>query len=95
MKNLLFIFLLAVSSPNFAQSYKITYLKSSNGSLLENQDAVWVFAYDFETSITTENIQTEKVSIPFEFSRFDRKKNIFYQFAILKNDKHMNSASST
>jgi GLPGLI family protein len=83
MKNLLFIFLLLLSVKLFSQNYKITYLKSSNGSLLENQDAVWVFANANQTLLSSENIRNRKGDFPFEETIVERSSNCFYQTATL------------
>nr|WP_294775109.1 PNGase F N-terminal domain-containing protein [uncultured Flavobacterium sp.] len=83
MKNLLFVLLLFISGNSFAQNYKITYLKSSNGSLLENQDAVWVFTNANQTLLSTENIANQKATYPFEQTNIDRNSNAFYQTATL------------
>jgi GLPGLI family protein len=83
MKNLLFILLLFVSGFGFAQNYKITYLKSSNGSLLENQDAIWVFTNANQTLLSTENSSNPKATYPFEETTIDRINNVFYQTATL------------
>lgn len=83
MKKLLFFLLLSISGNSFAQNYKITYLKSSNGSLLENQDAVWVFTNINQTLLSSENIFKQKASYPFEQTTIDRNNNAFYQTATL------------
>ncbi|MBP6557415.1 MAG: GLPGLI family protein [Flavobacterium sp.] len=87
MKNLLFVLLLTISGNGFAQNYKITYLKSSNGSLLENQDAVWVFTNANQTLLSTENITNQKATFPFEQTNIDRNNNSFYQTATLNRSE--------
>lgn len=87
MKKLLFILLLLISAHCFAQSYKITYLKSSNGSLLENQDAVWVFTDANQTLLSTETISNQKAAFPFEQTKIDRSNNSFYQTATLNRSE--------
>lgn len=87
MKKLLFALLLIIFSNGFAQNYKITYLKSSNGSLLENQDAVWVFTNVYQTLLSTENITNQKATFPFEQTNIDRNNNSFYQTATLNRSE--------
>ncbi|NNT72016.1 peptide-N-glycosidase [Flavobacterium sp. IMCC34852] len=87
MKKLLFALLLSISGNSFAQNYKITYLKSSNGSLLENQDAVWVFTNTNQTLLSSENINNQKATFPFEQTNIDRKSNSFYQTATLNQSE--------
>ncbi|WP_291131296.1 PNGase F N-terminal domain-containing protein [Flavobacterium sp. UBA7682] len=87
MKNLLLLFLLVISANCFSQNYKITYLKSSNGNLIENQDAVWVFANNNQTLLSTENIRNQKADFPFEETIVDRSSNSFFQKATLKSSE--------
>ena len=87
MKNLLLFFLLVISANCFSQNYKITYLKSSNGNLIENQDAVWVFANNNQTLLSTENIRNQKADFPFEETIVDRSSNSFFQKATLKSSE--------
>jgi GLPGLI family protein len=67
--------------------YKITYIKYSNGKLIENQDPVVVFTNEKESVITSENIQAKKSSYPFEKTRINRADNSFMQLAYL-NEKN-------
>ncbi|MFN3968444.1 GLPGLI family protein [Flavobacterium sp.] len=87
MKNLLFALLLIISGNGFAQNYKITYLKSSNGGLLENQDAIWVFTNANQSLLSNENISNQKATFPFEQTNIDRKSNSFYQTATLNQSE--------
>lgn len=87
MKKLLFAILLSISGNSFAQNYKITYLKSSNGSLIEGQDPIWVFASVDKTLLSTENISNQKATFPFEQTQIDRSNNSFYQTATLKSSE--------
>jgi len=85
MKNLLSSFLMLTASTVFGQTYKITYLKSSNGTLLENQDPILVFATATQTLVSTASIVNNKATIPFEQTVIDRASNAFSQVAVLKN----------
>ena len=61
MKKITTLVLLCFFTFSKAQKgFKITYLKSSNGTLIENQDPVLVFANEFETLLTTKNMQNGK-----------------------------------
>ena len=83
MKNIRIAFLLLVFGNCFSQNYKITYLKSSNGTLLENQDPIVVFTNINRTLLTTESIYNLKSLFPFEQTSIDRINNSFSQFAAL------------
>jgi GLPGLI family protein len=83
MKNIRIAFLLLAFGNCFSQNYKITYLKSSNGTLLENQDPIVVFTNINRTLLTTESIFNLKSLFPFEQTNIDRINNSFSQFAAL------------
>lgn len=62
---------------------KVTYLKTSNGKLVENQDPIVVFSNLITTVITTKNILDKKAEWPYEQSYVDRKTGLYYQIAQL------------
>jgi GLPGLI family protein len=95
MKNLLFCFLLLISGNSVSQNYKITYLKSSNGNLIENQDPIWVFASESQTIVTSQNIFTKKTPFPYEQTIIDRNTNSFRQMAFLNKDNIISTKDST
>ena len=67
MKQLIYITFLLLALTSFSQNnFKITYLKSSNGTLVENQDAILVFSNDKQSLISSESILSAKISYPFE-----------------------------
>ncbi|WP_396194540.1 PNGase F N-terminal domain-containing protein [Flavobacterium sp.] len=95
MKNLLLCFLLLISGNSVSQNYKITYLKSSNGNLIENQDPIWVIASESQTIVTSQNIFTKKTPFPYEQTIIDRNTNSFSQMAFLNNDNIISTKDST
>jgi GLPGLI family protein len=94
MKKLLFNVLLLVYGSSFSQNYKITYLKSSNGSLIENQDPVLAFTSAEVTQIGSQSIFNGKADFPNEIIFVDRKTNSFSQVADLDATKTINSKDS-
>jgi len=94
MKKLLFIVLLLVYGIAFSQNYKITYLKSSNGSLIENQDPILAFTSSEVTQIGSQSIFNGKADFPNEIIFVDRKTNSFSQVADLDATKTINSKDS-
>ena len=94
MKKLLFIVFLLVYGNAFSQNYKITYLKSSNGSLIENQDPILVFTSSEVTQIGSQSIFNGKADFPNEIIFVDRKTNSFSQVADLDATKTINSKDS-
>jgi hypothetical protein len=55
MKNFILFFALIFVEATLAQNFKITYMKSSNGTLIENQDARLVFTNTYQTLLSNEN----------------------------------------
>ena len=94
MKNLILFFALFIFGTTFSQNYKITYLKSSNGSVIENQDPIVVFTSADVTQIGSENIFNGKADFPNETTIIDRKTNSFIQVANLNATKTIHSKDS-
>lgn len=99
MKYLLFPILLAFSTLSFAQknpkALKITYLKSSNGKLIEGQDPIIVFADNAQTIISTQDIISGKSVLPYEKSFVDRKSTNYIQSAKLDSKSEIFTSDST
>jgi hypothetical protein len=90
MKHLIYICFLLIPILTFGQNsrYKITYLKSSNGTLIENQDPILVFAEDTYTTISSESIESGKATYPYEKTLIKREqKNTISQSAYLNERK--------
>jgi GLPGLI family protein len=90
MKHLIYICFLLIPILTFGQNsrYKITYLKSSNGTLIENQDPIIVFAEDTYTTISSESIESGKATYPYEKTLIKREqKNTISQSAYLNERK--------
>lgn len=69
MKNFILLINLIASINLIGQNtYKITYTRSSNGTLIENQDPILVFCNENESIISSENIQNGKATFPYEQS---------------------------
>jgi hypothetical protein len=95
MKKLLICIFLLVYGTVFSQNYKITYLKSSNGNLIEGQDPVWVYATETAAGISSEKISLKKADYPFEEISIDRSNNTFYQITTLGSDRSIASKDTT
>lgn len=79
-----YLFLLFISFSVYSQNYKITYLKSANNKLIENQEPILIFANAKESVITNQKILDNKAEFPYEISYFDNKnKNQFFNIAKL------------
>lgn len=79
-----YFLLLFISFSIYSQNYKITFLKSSNNKLIENQEPVLVFANSNESIITNQKILDQKADYPYEISYFNSNiENQFYSIAQL------------
>ncbi len=94
MKKLLFIIFLLFTVISFSQNYKITYLRSSNGTLIENQDPIVVFANAERTFITSESIINLKAVFPYEQILVERNSDSFVQMAYLKEQQSVSTKDS-
>ncbi len=96
MKNAITILICFITLTAIGQvNYKISYTKSSNGKLIENQDPVIVFSNSNQTLITSQSIIENKATYPYEFSLIDRKNNNINQLAKLKANKLIATLDST
>jgi GLPGLI family protein len=93
------LFILLAISFSHAQktptAIKVTYLKTSNGKLVENQDPVVIFANLITTVITSQNILDKKSGFPYEQSYVDRQTGYYCQFAQLNATKTTMTVDST
>ena len=99
MKYLFFLILLAFSTLSLAQknpkALKITYLKSSNGKLIQGQDPIIIFADNAQTVISTQDIIAGKSVLPYEKSFVDRKSTNYIQSAKLAIKNEIFTSDST
>jgi hypothetical protein len=95
MKNLLFIFLLGFSGVISAQNYRITYQRSSNGTIIEGQDPIVVETNASLTKVYNKAKDLTVTNYPQEFTIIDRVSSSFQQFAILSMDKAIYMKDST
>lgn len=72
--------------PNAGQVLKITYERSFNGNIIENQDPILAFVQKSGTLITTKKQMSGEASIPYEFSYIHSKTGMYRQVAILSDD---------
>ncbi|MES2544828.1 MAG: GLPGLI family protein [Bacteroidota bacterium] len=68
-------------------SLKITYVKSSNGTVVENQDYTLLFASNKNSLITSDKILTKKAEYPIEQTFIDFPHQTISQLAQLKDGK--------
>lgn len=93
-KNILILFLIFFNVVT-SQNYKITFLRSSNGNLIENQDAILVFTNTSQTLISSEKIMNNKSEFPFEQTFINRNNNFFQQITNLNEREIISTKDST
>lgn len=94
MKNYIVLLFALLSLTTIAQNtYKITYLRSSNGTLLENQDPIVVFSNEKESIITSEKIIGNQSAFPYEQSWING--NQHFQIANLKTNQSIATKDTT
>ncbi|MFV8344940.1 GLPGLI family protein [Flavobacterium sp. ZB4P13] len=80
-----FCFVFSTLAQKNIKSIKITYVKSSNGTLIENQDPILVFTSEKTNLITSEKIILKKADFPIEQTFVDFNSKSISQFAQFKN----------
>ena len=93
MKKIYLLICIIISCFSQAQknpkAVKITYSKSFNGNLIENQDPILVYSDESKTIISTEKTISGKINFPFEQSYIERKNNHHIQSAQLSKSKNI------
>lgn len=99
MRNIFILLAVLLISTIHAQkkpnAVRITYIKSSNGIAIENQDPILVFADKKQTIITSERIITKKATFPYELYSLNRINNYWFQTAQLTSSKAISTKDST
>lgn len=74
---------------------QVTYLKSSNGTVLENQDPIVIYTDRNQSIITSEKIVAKEANFPYEFFYLNRMQNSWYQTAQLNYNKTISTVDTT
>lgn len=100
MKRIVFLLFISITQCCLAQktvktnSYKISYSKSSNGKLVENQDAIIIFINEDQTVLTLNSIVNGNATFPFEQTIINRATNYYTQIAQLDKNKTASTIDS-
>ncbi|MGX7666967.1 GLPGLI family protein [Flavobacterium pedocola] len=101
MKKILTLLFLSLLGISYAQdkkkenpNYKITYLRSSNGKLLENQDPILIYTNNNETLITSQNIISDKAEFPYEQTVVRHNKKSYLQIGQLSKTNQVSTIDS-
>ncbi len=95
MRKIIQLIILLISIPGYSQNYKITYFKSSNGNLIENQEAILVVSNETKTLISTEKIITKKAEFPFDQTLVSRDNGFYNQITNLNEKEIISTKDST
>jgi GLPGLI family protein len=82
-----FCFVFSIQAQKNIKSIKVSYLRSSNDKLIENQDPILVYASAKNSLITSEKIIVKKANFPIEQILLDSESKSISQFAQFKNGK--------
>lgn len=95
MKNIVLLVVLLQSFIGISQTknFKISYLKSSNDKVIENQDTTIVYVNEKQCLISSKKIINNKAEFPFEQTLVQG--NILFQMASLNSNKIIFSIDST
>ena len=97
-KIVLTFFTFCIITLAFAQktpkAIKITYQRSSNGKVIENQNSMFLFASKDLSLVTTDKIVQQKADFPFEQTFIDFNTKTISQWAQLKGNKSILSHDS-
>ncbi|OOG77360.1 GLPGLI family protein [Flavobacterium sp. A45] len=94
-KTILTLLTFCAITMSFAQkAIKITYQRSSNGKIVENQNLMFIFASKDLSLITTDKIMQQKADYPFEQTFVNFNAQTITQLADLKKDKSILSQDS-
>lgn len=93
--HLLFLTLFSMQLVTAQKTIKVTYTKSSNGKLIENQDPLWIFCSKDQTLLTTESINSKKATYPYEQTLINRSQHSILQSAQLSDSKNIITLDST
>lgn len=99
MKNLFILFTLFLLADSQAQrkanALKITYTKSSNGNVIENQDRTVVFTDKNQTFLSSEKIILGNTNFPYEIFSLNRNDNRWFQTGQLSEKQIISTVDST
>ncbi|MFB5945263.1 GLPGLI family protein [Albibacterium profundi] len=84
-----FLVTFSVQSQNTDSVVKVSYYRSSNGKLLQNQDPIILYTSSSQTAIASEAIINGKGARPFERFFVDRANNSYIKQAFLQNGKQI------
>ena len=76
------------------KSIKVTYLRSNNGKVFENQDPILLFTSEKMSLVTTEKITLKKANFPIEQTYVDFQFKTTSQLAEFKNKSAILSVDS-
>src|SRR5690606_24966966 len=80
----------------FGHTYNISYIRSFNDQVRENQDTIVVFTNDRQTTITSERILRSAAAQPFEELYIDRmQEDLLYRKSTLNGTDYIATSDSS
>ncbi|WP_026976509.1 GLPGLI family protein [Flavobacterium tegetincola] len=90
-----FLLFITANAQKKSNAVQVTYEKSSNGIVLENQDPIVIYTDKNQTIVTSLKIIEKQATFPFETYYLARADNRWYQTAQLKINKTISTVDSS
>jgi GLPGLI family protein len=89
LKKTFFALIIMIVQNSWTQNYKVTYSKSYNGKVIENQDYIYLFANQESALLTSENIFLGKSDFPYEQIFINHNDRMYIQVTQLTKQKNI------
>lgn len=90
-----FILLADAQAQRKANALRVTYTKSANGTVIENQDRTVMYTDKEQTFLSSEKIELKKSNYPYEIFSLTRTNNWWFQTGQLSDKKIISTVDST
>ncbi|RKS97320.1 GLPGLI family protein [Chryseobacterium defluvii] len=93
-KRILQVFFIVLFCLNYAQTYEIQYLSSSNGKVSPEQTPTLVWVNEKENFILNNKIRAQKSDYPFEITKIEKPSNTIVSYGFLKQGEIISTSDT-
>lgn len=93
-KRILQVFFIVFFCLNYAQTYEIQYLSSSNGKVSPEQTPTLVWVNEKENFILNNKIREQKSDYPFEITKIEKPSNTIVSYGFLKQGEIISTSDT-
>lgn len=93
-KRILQVFFIVLFCLNYAQTYEIQYLSSSNGKVSPEQTPTLVWVNEKENFILNNKIREQKSDYPFEITKIEKPSNTIVSYGFLKQGEIISTSDT-